>query len=331
MHALAAALSVGVAAVLAPLWLPLVLAVWFAEILRPAIRRLEGVLGGRRRAAAAVVVLLVVGALVPITGSVVVLVSGAGDLLDQVRSAAEGHGSLAGVLLGRDGAGTSPGVQGWADLATRYGASAWRALSTVARISANAAIAFIVFTATLYTVAVDGVRAYAWVESHAPIPREAFARLARAFRETGRGLLIAGGGTALVQGGIATLAYVAIGIPRALLFGLLTAACAIVPFVGTALVWAPLAIELAAAGEYWRAGALAAAGAGVGIVDNFVRPALARYGRLALPTCVVFVSMVGGVAVFGAAGALLGPLLVRLCVEALAIVADRPGATPSAG
>jgi predicted PurR-regulated permease PerM len=98
-----------------------------------------------------------------------------------------------------------------------------------------------------------------------------------------------------------------------------------------------LAIELGATGQYWRAGVVVAVGAGVhSLIDNFIRPLFARYGRLTLPTFVVFVSMIGGVAVFGAAGALLGPLVVRLCAESLAIVfemrrgaAQVPAETPS--
>ena len=319
---LTVALCAAAALVVAPLWVPMVLAAWFADLLRPGVRRLERVLGGRRRAAAAVVLLLTIGALVPIGGIVLALVSGMQDLLQQLRAALEGQGSLAGALLG-GGTGAHPAVRDWADLASRYGANAWRAANTIARASATAAVGIVVFVAALYAFVADGDAAYAWLEAHAPMPRESFARLAGAFRETGRGLIVAGGGTALVQGLAATVAYVAIGIPRALLLGPLTAVCAIVPLVGTALVWIPLAIELAATGEYWQAGVVVLVGAGVhSLIDNFVRPLLARYGRLTLPAFVVLVSMLGGAAVFGAAGALLGPLLVRLCVESLAIVSE---------
>jgi predicted PurR-regulated permease PerM len=55
------------------------------------------------------------------------------------------------------------------------------------------------------------------------------------------------------------------------------------------------------------------------IVDNFVRPWLSRYGHLELPLAVVFVAMLGGMAAFGGFGLLLGPLFVRLAVEALEI------------
>jgi predicted PurR-regulated permease PerM len=320
--ALTVALCAAAALVVAPLWAPLVLAAWFADLLRPGVRRLEHALGGRRRGAAAVVVLLTIGALLPLGGIVLALVSGTQDLLQQLRAALEGRGSLAGTLLGGT-TGPHPEVRDWADLATRYGANAWRAVSTIARASATAAVGIVVFVAALYAFAADGDAAYAWLETHAPMPRESFARLARAFRETGRGLIVAGGGTALVQGLAATVAYVAIGIPRALLLGPLTAVCAIVPLVGTALVWIPLAIELAVTGQYWQAGVVVLVGAGVhSLIDNFVRPLLARYGRLTLPAFVVLVSMLGGAAVFGAAGALLGPLLIRLCVESLAIVSE---------
>jgi predicted PurR-regulated permease PerM len=323
MRALTVALSVAAAVVLAPLWAPLVLAAWFADLLGPAVRRLERMLRGRRRAAAAVVVLLAVGALLPLGGLVAAVVSGVRELLDQVRAALEGHGSLAGALLGGARAGARPEVHDWADLVSRYGASAWAALSAVARASAIAAISILVFVAALFTFTVEGERAYAWLQANVPIPREALARLARAFRETGRGLLVAGGGTAIAQGAVATIAYVAIGIPRALLLGPLTAVCAIVPAIGTGLVWIPLAIELAATGEYWRSAVVVALGAGVhSLIDNFVRPFLARYGHLDMPAFLVLISMLGGVAILGAAGALLGPLVVRLCIESFAILSE---------
>ncbi len=325
MRILMVALCIAASVVVAPLWVPLVLAAWAADILGSPVRRLERVLRGRRRAAAAVVVLLVVGALIPIIGIAAALASGVAELLDQVRAALEGRGSLAGVLLGQGvpGAATQPEAPDWANLAGRYGANAWYALSIVARASATATIGLLVFVAALYTFAVEGERIRSWLEHHAPIPHAAVTRLVGAFYETGRGLIVAGGGTALVQGAVATCAYIAIGVPRALLLGPLTAICALVPFVGTGLVWIPLAIELATAGQYWRAGVVVGVGAVIhSLIDNFVRPMLARYGRLRLPTFLVLVSMLGGLAAFGTTGALLGPLLVRLCVESMAILSE---------
>jgi predicted PurR-regulated permease PerM len=323
MSALAVALCIATLFVFAPFVVPLVLAVWFADLFGPACTRLERLLGGRRRAAGALVAFVAIGLLVPLAAIGATVGSGIGGLLQQLRDALEGQGTLLGTLLGGS-EGKPLELHDWAGLASRYGANAWHALGTVARVSASAAIAGLIFLAALYTFTVDGKRVYLWLETHLPVPRPAIARLAAAFLATGRGLLVAMGGTSLVQGALATITYVAMGIPSALVLGPLTAVCALVPFAGTGLVWIPLSIGLAANGEYGRAGILAAIGTFVlSLVDNLLRPFLARYGHLGLPTLVVFLSMLGGLATFGAAGIVFGPLLTRLCVEALSIVAEK--------
>ena len=97
----------------------------------------------------------------------------------------------------------------------------------------------------------------------------------------------------------------------------------LIPSVGTALVWVPVAAGLALTGRLVAAAVLAAVGLLiVSTVDNLLRPVLARYGHLHLPTYVVFLAIFGGLALFGAAGLVLGPLLVRLGAEAAAIARE---------
>ena len=319
LRMLAVGICSGALVLCSPLWAPLLLAAWGADLLRSSSQRLGRMLRGRGRAASVLVFLVVLVVLVPLVGIVLGLGSAIHDLLDQLRDAIEGKGSLSDAFLGGGQVGAHPQLGDWAALATRHGASAWRALTTVARVSAHAAIGAVVFVVALYTFLVDGERAYAWLERTVPVSADALGRLAKAFHETGRGLLVAGGGTALVQGALATAGYVALSIPRGYLLGPLTAVCSIVPLVGTAIVWAPLAAELAIGGHLWRAVAVVLGGCAIGVVDNFLRPTLARYGRLELPMLVVLVSMLGGAALLGAMGALLGPLVVRLGMEALAL------------
>jgi predicted PurR-regulated permease PerM len=64
----------------------------------------------------------------------------------------------------------------------------------------------------------------------------------------------------------------------------------------------------------------------IGGLDNVVRPLLTRFGHLELHGLVIFLAMLGGMTVFGAGGLLLGPLLVRLAVEALRMLRE---ASPS--
>ena len=326
----AALLGFSALAVCASVWMPLVLAAWFATILHPIVARLEHRLGGRRRAAGALVVIVALGVLVPLLGVVLALVPAVRGLFSQIRGAFQGDGSLASALLG-DGSDATPslspfGADGsvdWTALARRYGADAWGALDTVASTSASVAFDVLLFVTALYTLVVDGERLYLWMAETLPVPQKALARLARAFVETGRGLLVAGVGTSLLQGLVATIAYWALGVPRPFLLGPLTAVCAIIPVVGTGLVWVPLAIELVLTDHVARGLGVVAIGVGaIGVVDNLARPFFARFGTLTLPPVLLLAAMAGGVPLFGATGALLGPLLVRLALEALAIAAE---------
>jgi predicted PurR-regulated permease PerM len=61
----------------------------------------------------------------------------------------------------------------------------------------------------------------------------------------------------------------------------------------------------------------------VSVADNFVRPLLSRHANLDLPAYLLFVSMLGGIVVFGTWGLLAGPLFVRLAVEALRLGRER--------
>jgi predicted PurR-regulated permease PerM len=164
---------------------------------------------------------------------------------------------------------------------------------------------------------------YNWIEAHLPIAPRNFSRYASAFAETGRGLAVGVGLTAVIQGLTATVAYLALGIPRAFVLGVLTAAVSLIPSVGTALVWGPVAVGLALTGHWGRAVIMVAIGIFViGLVDNLLRPLLSRHGSVQLPMFVLLVAMFGGLATVGAWGLLLGPLLVRLAAEAVSIERD---------
>jgi predicted PurR-regulated permease PerM len=84
-------------------------------------------------------------------------------------------------------------------------------------------------------------------------------------------------------------------------------------------------------GRSTAAVAILVVGLVVSTVDNFARPALSRYGKLRLPTYLLFVAMLGGLAAFGAWGILLGPLFVRLAVEALALLRSERARAADAG
>jgi predicted PurR-regulated permease PerM len=127
-----------------------------------------------------------------------------------------------------------------------------------------------------------------------------------------------------------TVGYLLVDIPHALILGLLTAIACLLPALGSALVWVPVAIALAISHRSVDLAVIVGMGMFVGVIDNFVRPMLSRYGKLRLPVFLLFIAMLGGVQWAGTWGLVLGPLLVRLTVEALDVLRDQLARTRQA-
>jgi predicted PurR-regulated permease PerM len=124
---------------------------------------------------------------------------------------------------------------------------------------------------------------------------------------------------AAVQGLLAGLAFWALGVKAAFLLGLLTALVAIVPAVGAYLVWVPVAVYLALTGHWIKAVILTGWGSlVVSTVDNFLYPALVG-SRLQQHTVAVLLSVLGGIALFGIPGVILGPVLLTVAKTLLEI------------
>lgn len=279
-----------------------VLAAWFAHLARPVLEASQRVLGGRRRAAALVTVLGMIVLLTPLAVVLVVSVATALDLLHRVEH-------------------TELGLQ-FVDMVGRSAKDgAVRAAQAVGRGATRVVIGFGLFVIGAYTCLVDGDRAWTWLGDRVPLGPAARARLAAAFYETGQGLLVGLMLTALTQALVATLVYAALGVPHAVVLGGLTFLAAFVPFIGTATVWVPVAVGLFVSGRQAAAVALVALGVLlIGAVDNLLRPYFARWGRLSLPTWLVALSMFGGFALLGFQGLVLGPVVMRVTLEVLAIV-----------
>ncbi len=111
-----------------------------------------------------------------------------------------------------------------------------------------------------------------------------------------------------VQGLLGGLMFWWLDLPAALLWGVVMAILAVVPVLGAFIVWMPAALFLALEGDWGKALILALWGLMVvGTIDNLLRPVLVGR-RLKLHTVLAFVSVVGGLLVFGPAGLILGPV-----------------------
>lgn len=139
---------------------------------------------------------------------------------------------------------------------------------------------------------------------------------------------------AAVQGLLGGLAFVCLGIKGALLWGTLMAFLSLLPAIGSALVWGPVAVYFLLAGPLWKAVVLVLfCTVVIGGVDNVLRPILVGKDTR-LPDWVILISTVGGMSVFGVNGFVIGPLIAALFVSCWDISLQEEGdsgASPRAG
>lgn len=327
---LIAVLCVAAAVVLAPETPYMVLAVWMGAYATRVYAPIRKVFRGRRAISATITVLLFVITMLPLAAMVASLVVDAIALVQQLLQSDRVQ-----QILVKLATGTGPASQETEaelsssrilDLLVNQGDRAWAIVKQVAGAAAHVLIGLLILITGTYGVLVEGRTWYVWIERHSPVDAATTRRFADAFMETGRGLAFGIVGAGLVQSIVATAAYVILDVPAALPLGMITLVMSVIPAVGTALVWVPVAAGLVLTGRTTAGIALAIIGITVvSTVDNLVRPYLTSRGQLALPTFVVLVAMFGGIEIAGPWGLIMGPLVVRLAKEGVLVAsASKP-------
>lgn len=140
--------------------------------------------------------------------------------------------------------------------------------------------------------------------------RMLFQKFAEVTRATVKGNLV----VAMVQGALGGIIFWILGLPAALLWGVVMAVLSLIPAIGAGLIWLPAAIYLYAIGAWVSATVLLAYGVLIiGLADNILRPLLV--GRdTKLPDWLVLLSTLGGLAMFGINGFVVGPLVAVLFI-----------------
>ncbi|MEN2397380.1 AI-2E family transporter [Pseudomonas halotolerans] len=140
----------------------------------------------------------------------------------------------------------------------------------------------------------------------------------RVVRATVKGNLL----VAITQGALGGLIFWVLGIPTVLLWGVLMAFLSLLPAVGAGLVWAPVALYFLLSGAIWQGVVLTLFGIFViGLVDNFLRPILVGKDTK-MPDYMVLVSTLGGLAIFGLNGFVIGPLIAALFMSCWALFVE---------
>jgi predicted PurR-regulated permease PerM len=119
---------------------------------------------------------------------------------------------------------------------------------------------------------------------------------------------------AAVQGALGGFIFWLLGINAPVLWAVVMALCSLLPAVGAAIVWIPVAIYFLATGSVWQGVVLLAYGAFVmGLIDNILRPLLVGK-ETEMPDYLVLISTLGGIAAFGLSGFVIGPLVAALFI-----------------
>jgi predicted PurR-regulated permease PerM len=157
------------------------------------------------------------------------------------------------------------------------------------------------------------------VRQSVPLPEDQKRRLQlkfnRVVRATVKGNLL----VAITQGALGGLIFWILDIPSSLVWAVLMAFLSLLPAVGAGIVWGPVAAYFLLTGSTWQGLVLTAYGVLViGLVDNVLRPILVGKDTK-MPDYLILISTLGGLAVFGLNGFVIGPLIAALFVSSWAI------------
>jgi len=309
-----------------PLWQPLLWAALLGALLAPLNARLAARLGGRPRLAASVttvgVVLLVLLPLIAIGGAVAAQASQLVGRIDttSLRTAnldlssypvlarpLQWLESTAGLSLTQIESWVVMGARRLLEVVASSGGSVF--LGAVGTI-----VSFLLMLFVLFFVLRDGPRFAESVVRMLPIEPALRGKLWRHLIDVTRAVFMGIGLTALAQGVLLGIGFAIAGLPSPLVFAVIGTLFALVPVVGTAVVWVPATLWLVLQGHPGYALFLAGWSiVVVGSADNFLRPILIS-GRVEVPTLAVFIGVMGGLSAFGFIGLFVGPIVLGLLV-----------------
>jgi predicted PurR-regulated permease PerM len=193
----------------------------------------------------------------------------------------------------------------------------------------EAVVAFFLMLYVLFFVLRDGDAIARRIETAVPLDRTLqrtlSAKFANVVRATIKGTIV----VAIIQGALGGSIFWLLGLSAPVFWGAVMAFLSLLPAVGTALVWAPVALYFLATGAVWQGVVLIAFGVFViGLVDNVVRPVLVGKDTK-MPDYVVLIATLGGMATFGLSGFVIGPLIAAMFMAVWDVVAKAERDVPT--
>ncbi|MCQ9615956.1 AI-2E family transporter [Paenalcaligenes niemegkensis] len=158
----------------------------------------------------------------------------------------------------------------------------------------------------------DGTQLARHCRQLVPLSDDQKSHLMRKFTTVVRATVKGNIAVAATQGALGGIIFFILGIQGALFWGVLMAILSLLPAVGAALIWAPVAIYFFATGSIVQGVILAAFGVFViGLIDNILRPILVGKDTK-IPDYIILISTLGGISIFGLNGFVIGPLIAAI-------------------
>jgi predicted PurR-regulated permease PerM len=193
---------------------------------------------------------------------------------------------------------------------------------TLINIIATGAIDALIFLAAIVTFYMEGPRLLQVFANLSPMDDSYEGRLFDVFKEFATNLVLGSLATAVLQGIVASIGYLIVGVDGVIFFGLMTALFSFVPVVGTVLVWLPLSLAVGIdSGWMWGGFLIGWSVVFTGTVDNLVKPLFLR-GSSNIHPLLIFLAVFGGLAWMHLPGILVGPVLVAFFLSLYTIYCE---------
>jgi predicted PurR-regulated permease PerM len=171
-------------------------------------------------------------------------------------------------------------------------------------------VGLIVTLFLLYYFLKDGRAFNRWLHDTVPVPLSVQAELQEEFKQVIHAMVAVHGLIAVIQGFIAGIGLVVVGIPNVVFWTTVMIVLALVPIIGSFLVWGPAAIYLVATGDPLAGGFLLVYGTiVVGLTDDYLRPIIAHQYTQLNPG-IIILGIVGGISLLGFPGLFFGPIII---------------------
>jgi len=316
--------------VASPLWVSIMLGVVMAVSANRPYAALVRRLGERRKPWAAALITMVSGIGVAAVGATIVLLAvhelsalvarfnePGNSALPSLPSVVGGRAERVMQDVGIDTQRAYDWVRGELEAATRYAATA---VAIVLRKTSFALLGLIVALITMYYALIEREGIERRLERLLPLDPQHTRALLHEASEVGRTAFVGTIVTAAIQGVIAGIGYAALDVPHAITWSIATALTSFVPFVGTFIVWIPVAGYLLMDGHPVRAVLMVVWGllAVTSLADYVIRPRLASGGHHGHPF-LTLIALLGGIEVFGLAGLIIAPVVMSVWVAAMSL------------